>query len=294
MLGEDTRSRVGARTRLAHTVTAMACMPPKPVVILACFGAMPIGGLVEAMCRDLARVLQLNDRSTLVAEVVRIGPALVLLPLLDAHGIPTTPLVARLQEEQLPVGVCVVADSPLRGVASAVRAGAHVVSWTGASEFRSQVERLARQTAMSEGEARALSDTLEGVSPTELRGILAQCAVMAARRLTVRLLAATLGVSCRTLNRTTHRAHWPPPAEIIAWGRALRASLARWQGVDSPSVLARVAGFRTVGALRSTAEHLRIGDQMSDLNPLGVRHALQRRLRGSELTRPRTGRGMPS
>lgn len=260
---------------LPHTVTP----PSASAIVLGCFGDSALADTLEQLCGGLARVVRIDDRLALSQRGIHATPSLVILPLVDAEGTPSSPLVARLAAQDVVVAVCIPPRAPTRGLAEALRAGARLLSWTTTDELRAQIEPLLDHSAMSEEERAALDDTLRELGPLPLRALLAQCAVHAHQRLDVGMLAGRVGMSARTLNRATQRAGWPPPGELIAWGRVLRAGLARWSGVESPAALARAAGFASVAAMAATIrDRLAVCADLHELTPLRISRAFHRRL----------------
>jgi hypothetical protein len=266
-------------TRRSHAVTPPTIPASSERIILGCFGAGPTAGVIEAACARIGPVTRVEHRLDVIPVSLGAAPALVLVPLVDPHGMPSSPLVARLRDANITVGVLVHALESARGLAYTLQLGAQLLTWSTPDNIVAQIALLVRQSPISDEERQALVDTLGVLDPLPLRTLLTECTARAHQQLSVALLAEISGVSSRTLNRLTHRFAWPPPAELIAWGRALRVSLARWHGAEAPASLARSGGFASVGAMTTTiSDRLAICDDLRALTPLRVRRALQRRL----------------
>jgi len=90
-------------------------------------------------------------------------------------------------------------------------------------------------------------------------------------------LTRALGISRRTLNRATHRSGWPSPADLIGWGRVLRASAILWRGHEDVADVARLAGFRNSRALAAALErYVGSGTTLDDLAPPRINQAIRR------------------
>jgi AraC-like DNA-binding protein len=188
-------------------------------------------------------------------------------------------LIERLlrDDPDIQVVVCVPPGSVTRGLARALTLNARLLAWSTDLELVSGINALFAPGTFTASDTCALESLLGGLQPVALASILVQCAALAHRRLTVRSLAAALGVSRRTLNRATHRAGWPAPSELIVWGRVLRASAIRWHGTSSDASVARLSGFGSVEELTlSLRQRLGATATVDDLVPMRVGRAIRR------------------
>jgi AraC-like DNA-binding protein len=266
--------------RLSHYVTLSSHPGSHPTIILACLEPRIAGEILACPMSRLSRVICVDDRLAVVHEAMRVNVGLVVLPIFDRNGVPTSPLVARLHEMAIPVAVCLPPQASSLGVADAIQSGAQILSLAKAQEIESRLRAILRHAGMSAEELLALEHILNALPHMELRRLLSECTTRAHERLSVSRLAAGLGISTRTLCRRTHKTGSPSPADIIAWGRVLRAALLRWAGTEAPSSVARASGFSSVYALRQAlSARLRICDDIADLTPLRVSQALTRSLR---------------
>jgi hypothetical protein len=279
--------------RRAHPVThrPLDVAPPAPssTIILACFGDAALERLLVDVCETLGRVVVVRERIDLLAVTNRCRADLVLLPLVDFDERPVAPLITRVLIEHRPVAVCVPAGTAPRGLVAAIQSGAHVLQWTTSSDLRDALSRLVGLPTMTADETTALADCVASVSPLPMKVLLLSCATAAHHQLSVDALAQLANVSSRTLNRATARAGWPPPSEVIVWGRLLRAGIARWQGSTSHEALARISGFASGHALAAAAvTRLKVCEDLDGLSPLRVMRALHRRVSPAMTSAPRS------
>ena len=87
--------------------------------------------LLTKAASGMARIELVDDRLTLVSNVVALRPAALVLPAFDAARVSTAPLVLRLRREVPAVTVIVLACQPSgagQPMLRAVQAGAHVLA----------------------------------------------------------------------------------------------------------------------------------------------------------------------
>ena len=251
---------------------------PRPLMILACFDSASLARSLDRTARRFGTVVRLNDRRLLRKQIFARRPAVVVFPLVDERGIPTHPIVEwvlRDAPEAVTV-ICVPPDGPTHGLARALAIGAQLLTWATDAQMQPAIAALFRRVTAKGFDQREVDALLAELTPATMTEVLRRCTSLAHRRLAVGTLASALGVSRRTLNRTTRRAGWPPPSELIMWGRLLRASAMHWHGAATPASIARRAGFRDPAALAQTVErHVGVGTTLDDLSPLRLARALQ-------------------
>ncbi|MEO8336354.1 MAG: hypothetical protein ABI664_15350 [bacterium] len=258
---------------------------PSLTVMAACLGERPERGWLthlEAHGAELSLTF-VETRVALVRRARTLRPRVILLPLSDANGVPSAPLIARLREWTPSVRVLVLIspETTRAGLADAIRAGGEVVVLSGEDELRSALFRMADLGPLSVPELDAASALLSRLRPSELRETLLYCVVHAHRRLTVHDVATSRGMSSRALGRQSRVGRWPPPSELIAWGRLLRASILQWSESTPPlSALVYASGFASARTMERTSLRLlqRSIEHASDLVPLLVGSRLHRRL----------------
>jgi AraC-like DNA-binding protein len=155
--------------------------------------------------------------------------------------------------------------------------GARLLAWPTDAELQHAVDELLLPAPFDDADQRALDAMLDELAPPAMVGLVRHCTVLAHQRLSAIGLARALGVSQRTLSRMTYRAGWPPPSDLIVWGRVLRAIIMHWRGRDDAADVARLAGFRNAHALASALERcVGSGATLEDLAPQRVSGALRR------------------
>ena len=251
------------------------------VVMLACFGTAPVARTLRDRVGRYGTILHVDDRRSIRKQLGARQPAVVLFPLVDQRGMSTRPLVEcalREAPDALTV-VCVPPGTSTRGLADVIQLGARLLAWPTDAELQHAVDELLLPAPFDDADHQALDTMLHELTPPAMVGLVRHCALFAHQRLTVTGLARALGVSQRTLSRTTHRAGWPSPSDLIVWGRVLRATIIRWRGRDDVADIARLAGFRNAQALASALGHyVGAGTTLDDLVPLHINHAIRRAL----------------
>lgn len=262
----------------SHGVRANAAQ----AFVAGCFaGTTTMAVLMELSSVEIHITFEEN-RSLIAQAVLREVPAAVLLPLTSRDGTSCVPLVARLREElaHVPIVVVAPARSSSAGLAAAIRAGAHVALYGAVADLRSLLVALSRTTHYSVRDRNALQALLAGVEPASLLEVLLCSVRHAHRALTVPDLCRRTGIAPRTLSRLSQRAGWPPPAELIEWGRLLRASLLRWRESTGLAALAHASGFRSASSLAKSVRR-RLGSNeivAQQLSPLNVGASFRRRI----------------
>jgi AraC-like DNA-binding protein len=251
------------------------------VVMLACFGSAPVARTLRDRVGRYGTILHVDDRRSIRRELGARQPAVVLFPLVDQRGMTTRPLVEcalREAPDALTV-VCVPPGTSTRGLADVIQLGARLLAWPTDAELQHAVDELLLPAPFDDVDQQGLDAMLDDLAPPEMLSLVRHCTLYAHQRLSVTSLARALGVSQRTLNRSTHRAGWPSPSDLILWGRVLRASVIRWRGRDDVADIARLAGFRNAQALASALErYVGSGTTLDDLVPLRINHAIRRSL----------------
>jgi AraC-like DNA-binding protein len=254
-------------------------------VMAACFGERPERAwLAELEAHDAGLSLTfVESRAALIKRARSLRPRIVLLPLRDARGVSSAPIIIRLREHA-PNGrilLLIAPKSSHAGLAEAVRAGGEPLMLGGEEDLCSVLYRTGDLGLQSLREHDAIRSLLAVVRPVELREILHFCVMHAHRRLSACDVATDRRVSSRTLARRARAAGWPSLAELIDWGRLLRASLLQWRESSTLTALAHAAGFASMCALQGTAVQLlqRSAKCPSDLSPLLVSTRLHRRVK---------------
>jgi hypothetical protein len=257
-------------------------------VIAACFGERPERAwLAELQAHDAALSLTFVDaRVALIRRARSLQPRVVLLPLRDAYGLSSVPLIARLRENvpAARVVVLLAPGTPCGGFAETIRVGGEIAILARQADLRSVLYRTDCAEGLSAREHEAARSLLRGLQPTALREVLVFCVMNAHRRLTVGEVAMWRGRSTRAFGRQAKAAHWPSPSELIGWGGLLRASLMEWTESSRLPELARASGFASTRTLQRIAERLlqKPIACSSDLAPLLVSSRLIRRVQRVE------------
>lgn len=251
------------------------------VVMLACFGTAPVARTLRDRVGRYGTILHVDDRRSIRKQLGVRQPAVVLFPLVDQRGMSTRPLVEcalRDAPDALTV-VCVPPGTSTRGLADVIQLGARLLAWPTDAELQHAVDELLLPAPFDDVDQQGLDAMLHDLAPPEMLSLVRHCTLHAHQRLSVTSLARSLGVSQRTLNRSTHRAGWPSPSDLVMWGRVLRASVIRWRGRDDVADIARLAGFRNAQALTSALErYVGSGTTLDDLVPLHINRAIRRSL----------------
>jgi AraC-like DNA-binding protein len=258
-------------------------MPRVAPVIAACFRERPEWEWLQRLATDGVSLAFVENRLALFARVEELRPRIVVFPLRDAHGVPSAPLIGRLRlsAPDTRVLLLMAPGSSRFGLAEAIRAGGEPAMFDCASELRAVLSDVDHPNAMSTRECEAIADLLTGLHPT-LVELLLFCVVHAHRHLLVDDVAMSRGISRRTLARYARAASWPTPAELIDWGRLLRASILQWRESSSLVALAHASGFHDANGLQRAATRLLTRTLLSalDLSPLRVSSDLRRRIGG--------------
>ena len=261
-------------------------------VMAACFGERPERAwLTELEAHDSTLSLTFVDsRVSLLRRARSLRPRVVLLPLQDARGLPSAPLIARLRAKSPDIRVMLLLapETSRVGLADAIRAGGEVVVLGGVTELRAVLLLTKHPEALSAREHEAARALLGALPSADLRETLVFCVMHAHRRLSVGDVARLRGLSARSFGRQARDARWPAPSELIGWGCLLRASLLQWRESSSLAVLSSASGFTSARALQRTAERLlqRPIDAPRDLAPLLVSSRLLRRVQWLERSNP--------
>jgi AraC-like DNA-binding protein len=191
--------------------------------------------------------------------------------------VPTAPLIARLRHEAPDISAAILVRglAPARGLAEAMRAGAAVYHWSAAADLAGIVRDVLGARALASADSHVLDALFVDLYPPACVRVLTHCVVQAHSRLNVSDVAANFHISRRSLTRRLRDGGWPPPLEVIEWGRFLRASLMQWRGTSGNISLSRAAGFSSPSAMRQAMRRL-LGT--SPLTPLYVMTMLRRRL----------------
>jgi AraC-like DNA-binding protein len=266
---------------IAHSVTPTRS-GGRGTVLVADFGDAGLRALFLELTTTEFTLHYVDDRTRLVTTAIALRPTAVLLPVQDAAGTTCAPLAARLCAEAPDVRVITLwrPDHDHDELTEAIRAGSELFAVRAASDIIQCVADLRGAGTLSTSDLDAVRALLADLEPPWLVEILLASARWAHRGLSVGDFAQLAGYSRRTLGRQTIRAGWPVPAELVEWGRLLRASLIQWREQSTLAALAHASGFTGPHALHRTADRL-LGEKVvlpGTLTPLGVSSALRRRL----------------
>jgi AraC-like DNA-binding protein len=253
-------------------------------VLAACFAQRPERAWFSALeaHNSAFSLTYVESRVALVRRARSLSPCVVLLPVQDARGIPSAPLIARLRAHGSNVRVMVLLTpgSSRAGLAEAIRAGGEALTAGSEAELLAGLHEMDQTGPLSVREHDATRALLADIRPAELREMLQFCVMHAHRRLSVANVATERAVSSRKLGRETRASSWPTPSESIEWGRLLRASMLQWRESSSLATLARASGFASVRGLQHSAARLlhRSAESGGDLSPFLVSTLLNRRV----------------
>ncbi|HEU4631939.1 MAG TPA: helix-turn-helix domain-containing protein [Gemmatimonadaceae bacterium] len=107
------------------------------------------------------------------------------------------------------------------------------------------------ERAAARGVADAVRTLLEGVRPTA-RDAMLVAVTRAHQRLTPEQLARVLGIRRRALAARLEAAGFPPPQQLITWGRLIVAAQMLEDGARSADAVARTLDFPSGSAFRNT------------------------------------------
>ena len=266
---------------IAHPVTPMPS-DLAGTVLVGDFGGAELRSLFRELTRTEFTLSYAQDRTRLLAATVALRPIAVLLPIRDADGVTCAPLAARLRTEAPDIRVVTLwhPDHDRDQLVDAIRTGSELCSVTTSTDIIRCVAGLRAAGVLSASELDAARTLLADIQPPWLVEILLAGVRSAHRGLSVRDFAKLVGYSSRTLSRQSIQAGWPPPEELIDWGRLLRASLIQWRERSTLVALAHASGFTGPQALHRAADRL-LGESTAlprALTPLEVGTALRRRL----------------
>lgn len=179
----------------------------------------------------------------------------IVADLLDGSGRPLAASLARHQRRSRGIPVIALAQPrprELRAIGEAARAGADIVM-PGHENVAEALHTILRKgTRPREG----LLQQLLPLAPTAAaRTLLEDCLRAPAGATTSKTLAASFGVTSRTLARRFASAGLPPVGMVVRWLRVLGAIAALRQGV-SVTLAARSSGYASVPALRQALRAL--------------------------------------
>ncbi|MEO5814598.1 MAG: hypothetical protein ABIT20_04885 [Gemmatimonadaceae bacterium] len=259
-------------------------------MLVACLGNCPERALLaalEAHDSDLALTF-VESRVTLIGRARALRPRVVLLPLRDATGLPSAPLITRLREHAPNVRILLLLSpgASQAGLAEAIRAGGEALVADGEAQLRSVLFRTRDAGLLTAPEYDATKALISGLQPVELRETLLFCVEDAHRRLRAGDVAASRDATTRELDRQARAARWPTITELIDWARLLRASVLHWRESSDLAALAQASGFTSTQALQRAGVRLlhRSIERPGDLSPLLVSARLHRRVQ--RLARP--------
>ena len=226
-----------------------------PTVVAALFDGLPERSLLRPEAFRPIALLRWSDRARLLDDLERRRPDVLLIPPLDVHHVATPPLIARCRRVLPDLLVAVVTQS-IGGVGAeivaALRLGCPILYVQSATALREAVLPLVRGVALTEEELQSVEQTLESrfaIRPAA--AALLRRALERPARASVDDLSRALGVSRRTVVRSTRREFGVTPLTVLVWGRLLRAALLAARSGISPVTAAHAAGFRTLGAYRT-------------------------------------------
>jgi len=193
---------------------------------------MPEAALLARAVTKAVHVVHEPSRLAVLARLRGGDFDVVVFPVVDAHGLPTAPLIQQCAAEHSRSALFAICSAPpLRANAllAAARAGAQVLVAPGEAELNALLTDRLGAVAPHDATRR----TLEAIEPPFLRAILAGATRTAGENGHVGSFAASLDVSTRTLSRQLRRAGLPSPRAMLAVARLLVACAARESSADA-------------------------------------------------------------
>lgn len=266
---------------IAHPVT-LPTTEFGGTVLVGDFGSARLRTLFRELTRTEFTLSYVDDRTRLLAATIALRPIAVLLPVRDADDVTCAPLAERLAAETPDIRVITLwhPDHDRDKLVDAIRAGSELFAVSAASDIVRCMTGLRATGSLAPVDLDAMRALLSDIEPPLLVEFLLVAVRSAHRGLTVGDFAELMGCSRRSLGRQCIQAGWPPPDELLDWGRLLRASMIQWRNQSTLVALAHAAGFTGPPALRRAVDRL-LGEGAvlpAALTPLGVGAALQRRL----------------
>jgi len=131
MSNVDKLSGGGGDARGPRAGSREPATPRTPCIVAGLLRDQPELTLLTKAASGLARIELVDDRLTLVSNVVALRPVALVLPAFDAARVSTAPLVLRLRREVPTVTVILLACQPSgagQPILRALQAGAHVLA----------------------------------------------------------------------------------------------------------------------------------------------------------------------
>jgi AraC-like DNA-binding protein len=257
-------------------------LPPPVTIAAACFGGLPDRRAIARVSVPGVAIVLIDGRVGILKRVAALRPRAIVFPAMDLHGDDCAPLIERVLHELAEVAPAVLVRRGTKslGISASIRAGAALYTWANDDDLAAALLSLSGESAERRGETLALAALVERLQPTDCVAALVVCIERSHRRLDAEALAQMLTLSSRTLRRRMHGAGWPPPAELIQWGRLVRASLIQWREESTLGALANAAGFRSPQAMARCARRLLGSSRLlrETLTPGLVGVALRRRV----------------
>lgn len=208
-----------------------------PRVLLALLRDTPEEAFIHALRDAPLRLQEHRRRSTLLARLKMYQPAVLLLPVTDARGRPSAPLIAQCQEAVPTADIIVLGAfaTKSRHILMALR---HDVQLLMSPTEEAVMTAVLESAAASVPELPPASTLFAAVSPPFLRQMMTAGWSISDHALGIAAIAAELNVSPRTLAREAKRQRLAKPRDILSAIRFLRgyafaASTPRHRPVDA-------------------------------------------------------------
>jgi AraC-like DNA-binding protein len=220
------------------------------LVQLAEAGLRPL--FAEA-CKTFGDILWCDDLEELFMRSRAREALAVVVDLTDRFAHSTAPTIEglRYQRPELPIVLwCDRTEAAERGLDAHLRAGVSAVIFRDAGDLERRF--LGSLTSARELAFQQLTDqTLYRRVPAGLAPVVRYCLDHAAHHPRPEAVAATVGLTARSLAGHLRRAGLPPLATLMSWSRVLAASYRLEFTAEPVGIIARSLGFSNPASLRS-------------------------------------------
>ena len=222
------------------------------------------------------------------AQISRESPAVFVTRRRDVHGARVEPLVHALRARAPNLPVVMLAppeDSRLRNARDLVAAGVTCVARATARDVRAALRAvLARERARAR--RAALAAMCAALAPDPARDMVRVAFENGDRPLSVRELAASVGLPRKTLDRRLLRRSPITPRRALVWGRLAATAIALEDGETTVAAVASSLQFSSPTALRNLLQRY-TGLTPTELRAAGGLDAIAKRIQAILKRRPR-------